>query len=1622
MNRLRNSNRLFLRENDETKKQKKRQRRFALWAWCCSSQMWLLLLLLLLIGGGLTATVILATRNTTTTPPASPIMIDTSLVKLVGRIDEMYNGGPILTTGGAPGPILFEVCLGTMLPPTLMLNASSGELSGTYTDIGVFEVTFCVTDSNGETDNATISFNVAAFAVICPAFYIGNLEDDLRVSSIGQPTVIGQGCNGSTVVTTYDFLPQETQYSKRNDDELVIINQDIEVLLSGFNETDFGNATDIPIENIVEYLGEMHMTPTVRFRKNFAKLKQQHIRSAATFPNNTLVSDANQICSLTSEGCFSLTESNACPTISGVVYQGGDTNGVFVCQVGTNATIGPTWKCVDSNTQIITVLTATEIFPTPSQCSSANNLLSKQSIVRFDAGSQKWIYAFVTQSGDGLCVSASMGNSPVDMGWRSFYLDFSGRSIEDFEFGVWGETAYSFCFTDTNLSIVAGNGICYLLEKGRMVYHNTVPNMPAALPRLVQVPRMPQINPGGHPAAVFPMHRGNMPSVGLVSKFAALFVAAFPVLGEVQYMGVVIDYYPYSASLKTDLSIIVNIDPWDNGAGGSCTADKLCIPTPNPLVQLNPFRTHIRSVYSQSGTGTNDGYFLDAGECRVSTIAYNSTGMFYVDLSPTSPPPLQPFKSTVIDNLAFAFTIEANGIDNAKIQWGVPLRRRVILQAILSLPGEFGPIPYYLCGQGLQPIALLYGGVFNSSDPNTHLFTPNLAWDKNSNLYMSYVRSSSTEFPTTHVAHKLPLEEDFRVPDRAYLSSGYPATASASLTNGTNGIPEIHNRFNLNGNDRGVLVFTEVPSGPIETAHRLEVHYERLLLETRVVRRFNFIDNCSLITCDQELMLDLPGHQYSVCPGPVEMCYDTNIYTSSETTELAYGNPTIFGDPCPGDLDGWQLEGSIELFSQASSDLPTGSLVNIALELKKRTQPDTVGIVNQFQTTNPLISIAPTGAIGGWLANAKPYWGIDYSPQSHYIVTTRLTDLPCTGIFSYTNINNQFGWYLNSPGDASCIRGCCGGVFALHTTIFTAAPCSSPSNMREVRYDHEANRFIYVVISSTNDLCIAISTNSNPNSGWTRWTYTNPGSTISSFEFSIWGDYYNTCWINTSGGTLAERVAQCWVLDRTAFLAGAPSPGRVKIPDGVGVSGNATEYTVTKPTHQGASPRGPSITSNAPCGMFITAYSASGLIEQRLCTSVNFGGPSIVTSEIVTSYTPWDTTVGACTSAYSCVPGNVTNGDIPTDPIRDWPQSSYYFHTPSSLERLALIMVTNANGVDNSKLQWGEFNISPGNASIIGLFYREDPVPGTYTTGTHLFAPTVMYDRDLTLFVAFSLSRYGGCPYKITAPVVHFHNDPPGQLFVRTSDPTFSISPQCYFGDLNVPYSPYQISREWLIPKLFPMPDLGRTFGYVGLDKMSRSSGAGTRPLNGLSAGPVTTLSITNRTYIRKLSHKSFGTSCYHNIACTQEIRLDCVVGPQIGKTDIPTIVPSCPSTKQVNVTIMESMTVQFEYVFSPYDVTLNMGDILHIGVDYTSCFIKTLTGGRCGLPIQTPDWLQENSRFGPAICTPNVFYPFSDMYDYEITTQNGWSPGDVIFVHMDSGCFSGPSTTLTIRINSGCL
>lgn len=286
-------------------------------------------------------------------------------------------------------------------------------------------------------------------------------------------------------------------------------------------------------------------------------------------------------------------------------------------------------------------------------------------------------------------------------------------------------------------------------------------------------------------------------------------------------------------------------------------------------------------------------------------------------------------------------------------------------------------------------------------------------------------------------------------------------------------------------------------------------------------------------------------------------------------------------------------------------------------------------------------------------------------------------------------------------------------------------------NQRVARADNEANRFIIGwTVNSRSKLCVAI-TMDNTLSGFDLYEFDFTGQVMEKLSLSVWGDYYTMCFNDAN-----SNDANCFVLERERMLnpmIGMPRILPVPAFAIVSAGSRATADPLNQPNNNG--PRGP-LMAAFPCGVFATITAdMGGVVNLKLCQSIDFGTSMLISMDSLTTIGTYDNgTGGTCLSETRCI----SIGSQNQDPNR-YDIMTAYRHFPflNGLEQFAFTITVNANGLQNSAILVGRFDIDVTGA-LSGNVQTFDP------NVNNQWNPSPVLTPDAILWIGFKTYTPGG--------------------------------------------------------------------------------------------------------------------------------------------------------------------------------------------------------------------------------------------------------------------------------------
>ena len=321
----------------------------------------------------------------------------------------------------------------------------------------------------------------------------------------------------------------------------------------------------------------------------------------------------------------------------------------------------------------------------------------------------------------------------------------------------------------------------------------------------------------------------------------------------------------------------------------------------------------------------------------------------------------------------------------------------------------------------------------------------------------------------------------------------------------------------------------------------------------------------------------------------------------------------------------------------------------------------------------------------------------------------------------------------------------------------------------QVAYDFEADRWILAGINKqfldadqgeNHNICLLISNTSDAlTTSWTQYDFALTGTETTNernLMFGVWGDYYTITHDTVEGA--ANGYAHMGVMERSVILAGDPSP-RLEMFQLAEHDTLGETWRIT-PMDQRWFPRGPSITTHAPFGMFMgprdteSTNATQDTLFMISVTNVDFDTNSVTLSldQIPFASEVFNFDVGSCPSADECIYGvgrsfSIFFGEeteqFDYNPIRARLSTAYMYNPTSSRELLGWAAGTDMNGVVSSRISYDVIHRTGASTYVPHLDPTPSEIalsPGTYTGGQHEWAPGIAIQSDESIHMAWRRS------------------------------------------------------------------------------------------------------------------------------------------------------------------------------------------------------------------------------------------------------------------------------------------
>jgi hypothetical protein len=266
-----------------------------------------------------------------------------------------------------------------------------------------------------------------------------------------------------------------------------------------------------------------------------------------------------------------------------------------------------------------------------------------------------------------------------------------------------------------------------------------------------------------------------------------------------------------------------------------------------------------------------------------------------------------------------------------------------------------------------------------------------------------------------------------------------------------------------------------------------------------------------------------------------------------------------------------------------------------------------------------------------------------------------------------------------------------------------------------IRTDHEAGGRLVVAILWHDYYCISMTDTPDPQGNFTEYVWGPLPAFFnyaSAFEFSVWGDYYTSCWLTTLGGE------HCVIIDRNSLVNQMNFFGSTMMFFDNTLF-NTTDAYAVNPVHQGLSPRGTFLNASAPCGLFAMANGDTQRIEWVACTAIDF----LANTSTLVTYTQassWTSGVQDTGCYPLCIPT--------FDPLVNLTSFANRLRTAYWDSQLALVWPQ-----ANRELLWHE----QAGSEVLSQTPIASPVLIS-SSNSSLFAPGIMLDCHLSMFLEYT--------------------------------------------------------------------------------------------------------------------------------------------------------------------------------------------------------------------------------------------------------------------------------------------
>lgn len=278
-------------------------------------------------------------------------------------------------------------------------------------------------------------------------------------------------------------------------------------------------------------------------------------------------------------------------------------------------------------------------------------------------------------------------------------------------------------------------------------------------------------------------------------------------------------------------------------------------------------------------------------------------------------------------------------------------------------------------------------------------------------------------------------------------------------------------------------------------------------------------------------------------------------------------------------------------------------------------------------------------------------------------------------------------------------------------------------NQRLLRFDHAANKTVFGwTTNSRSKLCIFVSEANY--SAFDQFEFDFAGQNITKLEFSVWGEQYNLCWNDLLA---VNPWSKCFVLERERMLNPSLGMPRLVAIPALNIS---TSYPVSSmPLHQEYGATAP-LSTAYPCGVLVgSTAQMGGVINLKLCQSVDFDLAQVVASDSLTTIGTYDDgSSGTCASVTACI---VTSNTV-LDPNRYDLISTFRYFPELMAQRLGVAIVVDANGAGDSKILTGTFTVDN-----MGMLTSEGTLQTYNPTTNDQYNPSIAFTNDAVFWLRY---------------------------------------------------------------------------------------------------------------------------------------------------------------------------------------------------------------------------------------------------------------------------------------------